>query len=232
MKTERHPWVAWLARGLFAACFPSTALAHSPGDPHDDPAGFVAGARTYFRNLGGGLELDGRYRLESELELGVRLQGTYLDKGYLSGHVVSPVVTGAAGLVLLLPVTNAGSRSLFVRYVPGVTLLEGVDAETSAVRQTNEIGAFGHWSLGSRGLLRLGVILGVELEVDPTVAVADQSQAITLGYGHALSESLLLYADVTSGGTFGFNGDNGKAIFEASLGVRLPFGAGGPRGAF
>jgi hypothetical protein len=229
MKTEPH---RWLAGGLLIACLPSTALAQPPGAISEKPAGFVAGARSFFRSLGAGVEFDGRYRFESEVELGLRLQGAYLDEGYLSGHTVSPVATGGAGLVVLFPVTSSGPLDLFARYVPGLAFLEGVEDDASAVRQTNEFGAFGHVMIGTHGLLRVGAILGVDLEIDPTTDLADQSQAITLGYGHAFGESWLLYADVTSGGTFGFNGDNGKAILEGSIGVRIPVSGGGARGAF
>jgi hypothetical protein len=228
MRNERH---RWLASGLFLACFPSPATASAVDDP-TNPAGFVGGARSFLQRSGAGLELDGRYRFASEFELGLVVEGAYLDKGYLSGYVVSPALAGSAGLVLLLPAATSGPLDLFVRCVPGVAWLEGIDAGRSAVRQTNEIGIFGHVLLGRRGLLRAGVILGVELELDPTVDLADQSQAVALGYGYAVADQWLLYGDVTAGGTYGFNGDNGKAILEASLGVRVPFTSGGSRGAF
>lgn len=216
---------------LLAAAPPGVARAETTTATRP-ASGLTLGARTFARDSGGGVELDLRHRFHFGFELGAELHGSYLEKGYLSGQPVTPVLAAGGGLVLLLPALSSDRIDLFFRYVPGVARLDGVDRDATALRQTNEIGAFGHVLLGHNSLIRTGVLLGVDLEVDPTVDLADQSQLLTLGYGHALSEHLLCYADVTAGGTFGFNGDNGKAIVEASLGFRIPLAKGGARGAF
>lgn len=195
-------------------------------------AGVVLGSRAFVHWHGAGLELDARYRFASGIQLGAVVTGDYLDPGYLSGQPEPDTVATTGALVFVAPLAEAGPLTMFIRVQSGATHLNVLDSELSALRQVNQLGAYGHLRLGERSLFRLGVELGVDFEVDPTFELADQAQVVTAGYGYALSGNVLLYADVSAGGTYGFNGDNAKAILEGSLGVRLPLGKGGARDAF
>jgi hypothetical protein len=88
-----------------------------------------------------------------------------------------------------------------------------------------ELGCLAHVRLDERHLLRAGALIVLELQTQPSVALADQMQLLTLGLGRALRRDLLLYATVEAGGTYGFDGDNGKTVLRFALGLRLPFGA-------
>ena len=205
-----------------------------PFDAQSDTEGSGAtlrlGARVVGQNNGSGLELDGRYGFSSGVQLGVLGALGYAHRSYISGQAVDDVVLTRGALMLLVPTTADGPARLFLRFVHGATVLSTESAD--AVRQTNEIGAFAHLSLGARSLLRAGVVLGADLEVSPTVELADQYQGLSAGYGYAVSRGVLVYADVAAGSTFGFNGDNGKVYYGGSLGVRLYLGKENARGAF
>ncbi len=199
-------------------------------DAEESGATVQVGARLVGQNSGSGLELDGRYGFRSGVQLGVLGALGYAHRSYISGQPVDDVVLTRGALVLLVPTIADGPAQLFLRFVHGAMVLSTESAD--AVRQTNEVGAFAHLSLGTRSLLRAGVVLGADLEVSPTAELADQYQGLTAGYGYAASRGVLVYADVAGGSTFGFNGDNGKVYYGGSLGVRFCFGKEGARGAF
>lgn len=209
---------------------PTAGTSNEQPVPEGDGTALHLGARLFGQNNGSGLELDGRYGFRSGVQLGLLGSLGYAPHGYMSGQPIDDAVLSRGALVLVVPTTTAGPLQLFLRLVHGATVLSAESAD--AVRQTNEVGAFAHLSLGRESLLRLGVVLGADLEVWPTVELADQYQGLTGGYGYALSRAVLVYGEGAVGSTFGFNGDNGKVYYGGSLGVRLPFGKEDARGAF
>jgi hypothetical protein len=208
---------------------PSHAPPRAPDDEKVGP-GLEFGTRLFGQNSGSGLELDGRYRFRSGVVLGALGSAAYADHHYVSGQNVDDVVLSRGAFLLLFPIKTAANAQMFVRFVHGATAL-GAEG-TQALRQTNEVGAFGHVTWGERNLFRAGVVLGADLEVAPTVELADQYQGLTVGYGYAVSRAVLIYGDGATGSTYGFNGDNGKIYFGGSLGVRLVLGKEDARGAF
>jgi hypothetical protein len=81
-------------------------------------------------------------------------------------------------------------------------------------------------------LLRTGGSCRVRVRGGPLIELADQTQLLTLGCGYSLAKGYLLYAEATTGGTFGFNGDNAKLIAEGLFGVRFSLPGGDDHGAF
>jgi hypothetical protein len=188
-----------------------------------------AAAQVSGDSRGGGLVLDGRWRWRGGQQLGVVVSGQALDVAYLGGKS-TPEVLASEGLVLgLLPVLSAGLVEFDLRLLTGLRYLENVGAKPSehprALRAVSELGWLAHLSLGESYVLRAGALLGVELETQPSTALADQTQLLTLGLGRTLSKELLLFASLDAGGTYGFDGDNGKVILRGAVGLRWSIGA-------
>jgi hypothetical protein len=226
------PLFVAVAVGVIAPRLAAAEEAESPNPTEQQDLRAVLGTRLLGRESGGGIELDARMRLLCGVQLGAAFGLMGYERAYVSGQTV----LGAGGLsgtaIFVAPVVTAHPVELDLRLESGVLAIDDFGQDVTALRQTDELGMFAHVHIGDLWLLRAGAIVGVEMEVDPTVDLADQTQLITLGVGYAISDHLLAYVDATGGGTFGFNGDNGKFVFEGSFGLRVPFGAGGARVAF
>lgn len=193
----------------------------------------VLGARILGRESGGGIELDARARFAGGIQLGAVVGMTAFERAYVSGRPGFGAGAVSAEGIFVAPLVVAAPIELDLRLQSGVLAIDDFGEDRAiALRQINELGMFAHVSVADHWLLRCGAVLGVELELQPTVDLADQSQLISLGVGYELTDHLLAYVDATGGGTFGFNGDNGKLLLEGSFGLRLPLGAGGARVAF
>ena len=224
-----------LTFGLIFTCWPRLALADRPpdkGEGGDPPARWLAGASVNADLGGAGVALDGRYRFASDVQLGLFVGGDLPGRAYLSGRPVDGVAGASAGLILLLPLVSSPRVKLFFRSFHGANALSELGGAARATRQTNDLGAFAHVRMTDKWLLRTGVRAGFELEVDPLIELADQTQLLTLGCGYSLAKGYLLYAEATTGGTFGFNGDNAKLIAEGLFGVRFSLPGGDDHGAF
>ena len=201
-------------------------LASSPA--HAREAGPRLGVAGLVETVGGGLSLDGRYRFGSGLQLGLVGASRGLSKVYFGGRKIEGAVAGDAQALLLVPLRFSGPLELDLRLTSGVRYARDLGEQSSthehALRSVTELACLAHVRLGERQLLRAGAILGVELETEPTQELADQTQLLTLGFGHALAPSALLYAQVDAGGSYGFDGDNGKALLRGALGLRFTFG--------
>ncbi|MGC4088028.1 MAG: hypothetical protein QM756_09045 [Polyangiaceae bacterium] len=220
--------------GLFGLLW-LTALAevaHATDAPGARP---LAGVATLGSDVGAGLALDARLRFGGGYQLGVGVSGQALSVAYFGGQKARGVAAGEAELIALLPWLRAGAVELDLRLGSGLRVLrDGGELDTPArraLRSVSQLGCFAHVRIDQRHLLRAGALLVVELETEPTVALADQMQLLSLGFGRALGRDLLLYANVEAGGSYGFDGDNGKAVLRGSLGLRLPLG-GDVLGAF
>ncbi|WP_437743062.1 hypothetical protein WME73_48270 [Sorangium sp. So ce302] len=210
--------------------------------PGPAEARLVLGSRLVGRDTGGGLELDGRVRLAGGAQLGAAASFWALERAYMGGRTV-PGASGASGAaVFLMPLVTHGPLELDLRLRTGFLALRDVgggngggssggggDAPASALRHINELSMVAHVALGEAWLLRAGAAVGFELELDPTTELADLAQVLTAGAGYAVSEHVLLTLDASAGGSFGFNGDNGKFLLEGAFGARFAFGQGGSR---
>lgn len=200
-------------------------------------ARLVLGSRLVGRDTGGGLELDGRVRLAGGAQLGAAASFWALERAYMGGRTVTGASGASGAAVFLMPLVTHGPLELDLRLKTGFLALrdvgegdgEGGDAPASALRHIDELSMVAHVALGEAWLLRAGAAVGFELELDPTTELADLAQVLTAGAGYAVSENVLLTLDASAGGSFGFNGDNGKFLLEGSFGARFAFGQGGSR---
>lgn len=200
----------------------------------------ILGARLVGRDTGGGVELDVRAWFPGGVQLGAALGAYANERAYMTGQAVLGVAGFGATGIFMAPLVTHAPITLDLRVESGASVLhdvggrgaELVGAPRTAVRQTNEIGLIAHALVGDRWLFRGGALLGVDLEIGEAVELADQTQLLTVGAGYALGDHALLYGELTGGGSYGFDGDNGKFVFEGAIGLRFPLGNGGSRVAF
>lgn len=198
------------------------AVRVSPDSP--EHAGLMFGAAALGNSAGAGLELDVRYRLVSGLQLGLLVDGQAASHAFLGGTKAEGVVIGAARLVALFPVLTAPDVEFDFRFATGLSYARDVVGEVTpyrdAVRSATDVAWLAHVPLGAASLLRSGAILTFEMETKPTQALADQALLLTAGFGHKLTSNTFVYGTVDAGGTYGFDGDNGKAVTRGALGLR------------
>ena len=199
-----------------------------------DSAAPVFGLAALGSNSGAGLSADAGLRFAGGQQLGIALASEGLWTAHLGGQVAKGVSASEARAFTLLPLLTARNLELDLRLSSGARYLRdvgGLETHRDALRSTTELALLAHVRLGERYLLRTGVLLGFDLELSPTTSLADQSQSLSVGLGRTLGASTLLYAHVDAGGSYGFDGDNGKAIVRGALGLRFPLG-GDARTAF
>jgi hypothetical protein len=124
----------------------------------------------------------------------------------------------------LFPLLTARSVEFDLRVTTGLDYARDVSGRVTsyrdALRSVSELSWLAHVPLATASLFRAGAILTFEMETQPTQALADQALLLTVGFGHEVSESALFYANIDAGGTYGFDGDNGKVVTRGALGLR------------
>lgn len=203
-----------------------------PPSPAVETAGVsgIVGAALRVSNEGGGLGVDARLRLPRGSQLGVVVASDYLETAHVGGLVTHGAATAEVRLLALVPLVRSPRLELDLRLSSGFRFLRDVGTPVTngrdATRSSTELALLAHVPLGERLLLRVGAVIVIELEIRPTTALADQMQLLTLGLGAALGPRALLYGTVDAGGSYGFDGDNGKVVVRAELGLRIPLGDG------
>jgi hypothetical protein len=191
----------------------------------------LVGAAASVREAPGGeFAADLRWRSRDGVQIGALLDVGGFDVGYLGGYAERGVLSGGLGVVFLAPLVQSGPLTLDLRGVAGAAYLGVLEAargpSSDALRARVELSMLGHVRLDPAWLLRFGATLGFDLEVTPTLDMADQAALVTAGLGFAPAPDWMLYAQVDAGGTFGFDGDNGKVILRGTAGVRVGLDGG------
>ena len=210
------------ACGLIGLCISTFSPAASAQTAR---AGASVNAALLASDVGAGLGFDARWHLPGGQQLGLGASAAWLGTAYVGGRKVHAAFSGQAQLSALFPLLERRPLSLDLRISSGLRVLrdtaEREASDRTALRSVSELGLLAHVRLDERHLLRAGPLLTLEFELKPTFAVADQAQLLTLGVGRALTRDLLLYATVDAGGSYGFDGDNGKAMVRGALGLRF-----------
>ncbi len=174
-----------------------------------------------------GVLLGARLHSRAGAQLGFAVAGQALELAYLGGQTATGLMAGEATLLGLLPLLRASSLELDFRLATGVRYLRDLGVHdtphTSSLRSVTELAWLAHVRLDRRHLLRAGVLIALELETTPTMALADQMQLLSVGLGRAIAPNVALMAAVEAGGSYGFDGDNGKAVLRGSLALRVAF---------
>jgi hypothetical protein len=201
-----------------------------------EPGHVSVGLSTYlsptgeFDALGGrGFSLDGRWVFVRGLQVGAMLEGSQAQQVFISGLALLGGRVLEARLVGLAPIYRTGPLAMSLRFRTGGSWLTDIKAEDSSpgtgIRWVADLSLFASVELRERWSLRVGPTIGIELEVSPTVEMADQAQLILAGVGYTPRPGLLLYSNVEGGGSLGFNGDNEKVLARATLGLRIDLGS-------
>jgi hypothetical protein len=182
-----------------------------------------------------GGRLDARYRWENGISLGLAVEGTALDHLFIGGFSERSGAGAGGTLSASFPMLQMGPLSLDLGLATGVAWLTDTDdtkgPEDEALRSSTELSFHAHVLLGQRWLLRAGVILGFDLELG-SGELADQSQLLSVGAAFSATDWLMVVATMDAGGTFGFDGDNGKLIVRGTVGLRFDLEGGDVRRAF
>jgi hypothetical protein len=223
------------ARGALLLVLSTSLSAHAASADKGLPPQPVFGVAALGDAAGAGLALEGRLRIASGVQLGLGVASQALRVAHMGGYAVRGVSRNEAQLLALFPLLEIQGFELDLRVATGLVYLHDVGALESpyrhALRSSTEVACLAHVRLGDHNVLRAGVRLGFDLETEPTTSLADQAQLLSVGFGRALTASTLLYASLDGGGTYGFNGDNAKAVLRGSLGLRFTLG-GDARMAF
>jgi hypothetical protein len=207
---------------LFFATLAPPSYAQQP--PARDNSGFVLAGSALGSTSGGGLEVDARFRWASGVQLGLVLDGEAASHAYFGGTKAEGVASGAVKALALFPLLTARSVEFDLRVTTGLDYARDVSGRVTsyrdALRSVSELSWLAHVPLATASLFRAGAILTFEMETQPTQALADQALLLTVGFGHEVSESALFYANIDAGGTYGFDGDNGKVVTRGALGLR------------
>lgn len=181
----RHPDALALkrARPILAAGLLLAGLGASAPARADDV--LMTASASMRESPGGEFAVDLRLRREDGLQLGLQVEGGVFNAVYLGGYSEHGAGTLRGSGVLLARVLAAGDLTLDLRVVTGARFMRLFEASQGpsreALRWTNEVAMLAHVRLGDAWLLRVGAILGFDLEVSPTVDIADQTQLLTLG---------------------------------------------------
>lgn len=208
---------------------PSTRLPSASAEPPAaERSGALLGVAALGNTTGGGVELDARYRWGAGPQLGLLVNGHAASHAYFGGTKAEGVASGAVKLVALVPIVTAQSIEFDVRLMTGFEYARDVVGQVTphrdALRSVTELAWLAHVPIGTASVLRAGAILTFELETKPTRGLADQALLLSVGFGRQIAEGALLYASVDAGGTYGFDGDNGKVITRGALGARWSWG--------
>lgn len=227
MKPKRRS----LLLALALSCMGSTARA----DDETSTRGSF-GVATTGSSEAYGLAFDARLVLPRGAQLGVVLAGTGVTTGYFGGRTIHGAVGLESLALALVPLVRVEALALDLRIASGARYVRDLGARdsqyTHAIRSVTELSLFAHLRVGPRVLVRVGAVCAFDLELRPTVALADQAGLLSFGVGVALTDDALLFATLEAGGTYGFDGNNGKVIARSALGLRVPIGGGDVRAPF
>lgn len=182
-------------------------------------------------NLGLDAGTDLRLRLD-DVQLGVRVDGAWGDEAHLGGYAERGTLA-IGGRVLLAgtlvhegPLALVGTVSLGARHER--LLEEAQGPYRSATRMLGRLGMVANISVAPEVVVRGGLALDFDTELDPLVSPASFTTLLVAGFAWAPTESVALYAEVEGGSSYGFDGDNEKWLLGATVGARFVIDGGGP----
>ena len=206
----------------------ASAQASEPGHLSIGASTYLAPAGEFDALGGGGFSLDGRWSFARGLQLGATIEGSQAQQVFISGLALPGGRVLDARLVGLAPLYQSGPLTMGLRARSGASWLTDLNAEGGlpgrGVRWVADLSLLASVELRGGWSLRAGPTIGVELEVSPTVEIADQAQLILAGVGYTPRPGVLLYSSVEGGGSLGFNGDNEKVLARATVGLRFDLG--------
>jgi hypothetical protein len=212
---------------LFSAAFSSEAKAQTPS--FQPPGRVLLSTYGEASNVDAGGGLAARVSLPQGFQLGGSANVDSVRKLYLSGYETS----GSAVEGRLFALSEFGVTaplSLSLQLGSGWRHLiasEDTPAGDSADRVVSDVSIKGHFRIHPRAVLRAGWTILVDLQVAPDVTVASLGGLLDMGGTFAFSNRFSIFADIQTGGTYGFDGNNEKYLLTGRLGFSVALGSGG-----
>ena len=179
-------------------------------------------------NLRGGGRFEYRYRWSNDAQLGLRVGLFAVDAPFIEGFRGRDALETEVLALSNFQLLRGDSAGIHLRLLAGARFL--ADAADAPESSSTQVGAVPAWiasiHLNPSISVRTGVVFPVWLEVDPSADIAELATLLTVGVDWAFSPSLSLYADVETGGSFGFDGNGLKYVAEGTTGLRIRFGPG------
>jgi len=206
---------------LLAALF---ALIHPAAAGPSVSLGAAATAAT----TGATGSVGGRVGWDSGMQLGLSGSSHLVRVAFIDGYEVSDGVAFTGATDLTLPLLRSGDLRLDVELESGVRWL--VATETSAPTDRSlvvlaDVAPMATVDLSEAIGLRVGWVLLHHLQVRPGFALDAQGSLLRFGLVTAPSPDLQVVLDGQAGGVFGFDGDGGKFLAQAAVGLRWVPGA-------
>ncbi|WP_309887711.1 hypothetical protein [Archangium sp.] len=221
-----HAFAILLCLSAAPALAQETASAQEPSALH----GFsMAGS---YSNVDSAVTLGYRLRLPSGVQLGLEARHAPSREAYIDGF---PGTGGSAQygtLRALVPLASAGPLTIGFGANLGLRSLSvrsSLGPDSSSLAVTSELGLLAHLPLSSLLTLRAGWLQVTSFQTKPGFAVDALGQVMVLGVTAPVTDSLQLFADLETGGLFGYDGDGGKYLTRGTLGARLVLGGAARR---
>ena len=182
------------------------------------------GALGHVSNEGEGALLDLRLRFPGGGQLGLDLGFGRARESWIAGFAADDARRTDLGLRFLAPLWEEGALRFSLGGRAGMRRLASAEtnAEESGSWAVNlELAALGHARLHRAVTWRAGVLVPFSLEVAPEVVNDVTGALLTTGLALRLARGLQLTADLDAGGVFGADGDAGKFLARATVGLRF-----------
>lgn len=182
------------------------------------------GALGHVSNEGEGAQLDLRLRFAGGGQLGLDLGFGRAHQSWIAGFAADDARRTDLGLRFLAPLWEEGALRFSLGGRAGVRRLAGAEtnAEESRSWAVNlELAALAHARLHRAVTWRAVVLVPFSLEVAPEVVNDVTGALLTTGLALRLARGLQLTPDLDAGGVFGADGDAGKFLARATVGLRF-----------
>lgn len=218
--------------GALLSTVPARAEQPSPAEPHTPStqhAFILAGG---YSSVDATALLGYRLGLAGGVQLGLEVRHAPSRQGYIDGFAATGGSAQYGTLRALFPLAASGPLELGLGTSLGVRRLAAnasAGPERTSLAFTSEVGPIAHLQLSPALTLRAGWLQVTHLQTAPSTSLDAMGQVLVLGAMAPVTDSLQLYADLETGGLFGYDGDGGKYLTRGTVGARLMLGGAARR---
>ncbi|HEX8705187.1 MAG TPA: hypothetical protein VF815_40525 [Myxococcaceae bacterium] len=177
-----------------------------------------------YSNVDSAVTLGYWLRLPSGVQLGLDARYAPSRQAYIDGFLGTGGSARYGTLRALVPVASAGPLTVGFGANLGLRSLavkSSAGPDSSSLTFTSELGLLAYLPVSSRLTLRAGWHQVTSFQTRPGFDVDAMGQVLVLGATAPVSRGVQLFADLETGGLYGYDGDGGKYLTRGTLGVRL-----------
>ncbi len=174
----------------------------------------------------GALDYLGRVS-DDGLGLGLSLRMGQARSAFIGGFAREDALTIEARGRLVTTVLRDGVMALRLEVSPGVRVFrgsEGPGPDAAGIDAGLRVGMLARIAMAEGTAVRAGVVVPAWFQVDPAFGVAETGSYLVLGVTQRLGAGVAAFAEVETGGVFGFDGDGPKFNLTALAGLQLTLG--------